>query len=241
MPDVYVYARDRFITSSVLCVYTDIPFVFEHRTYNSYVFGIGFIPRTTSTVAAIGSCESAHVKSWPFGKEKKRTRFIHIEYVSLGVLFIYFYSDVLLTSGESRPRSSGTKRWTIQRQRRNVNKQKNRPGISSRNKSYVRTSVSNVWITAFLYFSPRPQSKGRESLMAFSMANYRACKNVWKACVEHHTFFRLERPLPPQKNFFTHYFTLGSKFRYWWDTEPFFLFSNSVRLTNARRQNESLL
>lgn len=31
---------------------------------------------------------------------KKRTRFIRIEYVSLGVLFIYFYSDVLLTSGK---------------------------------------------------------------------------------------------------------------------------------------------
>ncbi|MEQ2173903.1 hypothetical protein GOODEAATRI_002356 [Goodea atripinnis] len=47
------------------------------------------------------------------------------------------------------------------------------------------------------------------------MVNYRACKNLWKACVEHHTFFRLERPIPPQKNFFAHYFSLGSKFRYW--------------------------
>lgn len=51
--------------------------------------------------------------------------------------------------------------------------------------------------------------------MGFNMVNYRACKNLWKACVEHHTFFRLERPIPPQKNFFAHYFTLGSKFRYW--------------------------
>ncbi|XP_026803560.2 tyrosine-protein phosphatase non-receptor type 4b isoform X2 [Pangasianodon hypophthalmus] len=65
----------------------------------------------------------------------------------------------------------------------------------------------------------KESSKSRESLLAFSMANYRACKNVWKACVEHHTFFRLERPLPPQKNFFTHYFTLGSKFRYCGRTE----------------------
>ncbi|TSK67217.1 Tyrosine-protein phosphatase non-receptor type 4 [Bagarius yarrelli] len=65
----------------------------------------------------------------------------------------------------------------------------------------------------------RKESKSRESLLAFTMANYRACKNVWKACVEHHTFFRLEQPLPPQKNFFTHYFTLGSKFRYCGRTE----------------------
>ncbi|XP_040004096.1 tyrosine-protein phosphatase non-receptor type 4 isoform X2 [Xiphias gladius] len=59
----------------------------------------------------------------------------------------------------------------------------------------------------------------RETLLGFNMVNYRACKNLWKACVEHHTFFRLERPIPPQKNFFAHYFTLGSKFRYCGRTE----------------------
>ncbi|XP_036175344.1 tyrosine-protein phosphatase non-receptor type 4 isoform X10 [Myotis myotis] len=59
----------------------------------------------------------------------------------------------------------------------------------------------------------------RETLLGFNMVNYRACKNLWKACVEHHTFFRLDRPLPPQKNFFAHYFTLGSKFRYCGRTE----------------------
>ena len=59
------------------------------------------------------------------------------------------------------------------------------------------------------------QHESRETLLGFNMVNYRACKNLWKTCVEHHTFFRLDRPLPPQKNFFAHYFTLGSKFRYW--------------------------
>ncbi|XP_074071082.1 tyrosine-protein phosphatase non-receptor type 4 isoform X1 [Macrotis lagotis] len=61
--------------------------------------------------------------------------------------------------------------------------------------------------------------ESRETLLGFNMVNYRACKNLWKACVEHHTFFRLDRPLPPQKNFFAHYFTLGSKFRYCGRTE----------------------
>uniref|UniRef100_A0A672P3B8 protein-tyrosine-phosphatase n=1 Tax=Sinocyclocheilus grahami TaxID=75366 RepID=A0A672P3B8_SINGR len=56
--------------------------------------------------------------------------------------------------------------------------------------------------------------ENRESLLGFNMMNYRACKNLWKACVEHHTFFRLERPVPPERNLFLHYFTLGSKFRY---------------------------
>uniref|UniRef100_A0A8C2CUJ4 protein-tyrosine-phosphatase n=1 Tax=Cyprinus carpio TaxID=7962 RepID=A0A8C2CUJ4_CYPCA len=59
----------------------------------------------------------------------------------------------------------------------------------------------------------------RESLLGFNMMNYRACKNLWKVCVEHHTFFRLERPVPPERNLFLQYFTLGSKFRYCGRTE----------------------
>uniref|UniRef100_A0A8C1VCF5 protein-tyrosine-phosphatase n=1 Tax=Cyprinus carpio TaxID=7962 RepID=A0A8C1VCF5_CYPCA len=58
------------------------------------------------------------------------------------------------------------------------------------------------------------QHETRDTLLGFNMVNYRACKNLWKACVEHHTFFRLDRPVPPQKNFFAHYLNLGSKFRY---------------------------
>lgn len=72
------------------------------------------------------------------------------------------------------------------------------------------------------------QTETRETLLGFNMVNYRACKNLWKACVEHHTFFRLEQPIPPQKNFFAHYFTLGSKFRYWWGTN-----------TNTRTQSNN--
>uniref|UniRef100_A0A3Q2P6P5 protein-tyrosine-phosphatase n=1 Tax=Fundulus heteroclitus TaxID=8078 RepID=A0A3Q2P6P5_FUNHE len=65
----------------------------------------------------------------------------------------------------------------------------------------------------------REATETRETLLGFNMVNYRACKNLWKACVEHHTFFRLDRPIPPQKNFFAHYFSLGSKFRYCGRTE----------------------
>ncbi|XP_063067548.1 tyrosine-protein phosphatase non-receptor type 4-like isoform X2 [Engraulis encrasicolus] len=65
----------------------------------------------------------------------------------------------------------------------------------------------------------REPNESRESLLGFNMVSYRACKNLWKACVEHHTFFRLDQPVPPQKNFFAHYFSLGSKFRYCGRTE----------------------
>uniref|UniRef100_A0A673VZR7 protein-tyrosine-phosphatase n=1 Tax=Salmo trutta TaxID=8032 RepID=A0A673VZR7_SALTR len=69
-----------------------------------------------------------------------------------------------------------------------------------------------VMSTGIVTYKNRNES--REALLAFNMVNYRACKNLWKACVEHHTFFRLDRPLPPQKNFFAHVFQLGSKYRY---------------------------
>ncbi|TSO88059.1 Tyrosine-protein phosphatase non-receptor type 4 [Bagarius yarrelli] len=59
----------------------------------------------------------------------------------------------------------------------------------------------------------------RETILGFNMVNYRSCKNLWKTCVEHHTFFRLDQPVPAQKNFFSHYFSLGSKFRYSGRTE----------------------
>uniref|UniRef100_A0AAY5ELR3 Tyrosine-protein phosphatase n=1 Tax=Electrophorus electricus TaxID=8005 RepID=A0AAY5ELR3_ELEEL len=65
----------------------------------------------------------------------------------------------------------------------------------------------------------REVNETRETLLGFNMVNYRACKNLWKTCVEHHTFFRLDRPVPPEKNFFAHYFRLGSKFRYRGRTE----------------------
>ncbi|KAM5152684.1 tyrosine-protein phosphatase non-receptor type 4 [Mantella aurantiaca] len=65
----------------------------------------------------------------------------------------------------------------------------------------------------------RELNEYRETVLGFNMVNYRACKNVWKTCVEHHTFFRLDSPLPPHKNFFAHYFTLGSRFRYCGRTE----------------------
>ncbi|TRZ00993.1 hypothetical protein DNTS_033377, partial [Danionella cerebrum] len=62
-------------------------------------------------------------------------------------------------------------------------------------------------------------TESRESLLGFNMLNYRSCKSLWKSCVEHHSFFRLERALPPERNLFLHYFSLGSKFRYCGRTE----------------------
>mgnify|MGYP003574385275 CR=1 FL=1 len=54
-----------------------------------------------------------------------------------------------------------------------------------------------------------------ENLIGFNMVSYRSCKNLWKSCVEHHTFFRLHTP-PIIKN---NLFALGSKFRFSGRTE----------------------
>lgn len=55
-----------------------------------------------------------------------------------------------------------------------------------------------------------------DSLLGFNMLSYRSCKNLWKSCVEHHTFFRLHVPRPPSRRLL---FSLGSKFRYSGRTE----------------------
>ncbi|XP_076359400.1 protein tyrosine phosphatase Meg isoform X1 [Tachypleus tridentatus] len=55
-----------------------------------------------------------------------------------------------------------------------------------------------------------------DSLIGFNLLSYRSCKNLWKSCVEYHTFFRLHTPRAPPRRFF---FTLGSRFRYSGRTE----------------------
>ncbi|XP_018416168.1 PREDICTED: tyrosine-protein phosphatase non-receptor type 3 [Nanorana parkeri] len=50
----------------------------------------------------------------------------------------------------------------------------------------------------------------RDQMVAFNMLNYRACKNLWKSCVEHHTFFQTRRSLPHEKKLASNYWTLGT-------------------------------
>ncbi|XP_053915122.1 tyrosine-protein phosphatase non-receptor type 3 isoform X4 [Cuculus canorus] len=54
-------------------------------------------------------------------------------------------------------------------------------------------------------------NESREHIVAFNMLNYRACKNLWKSCVEHHTFFQAKKSLPHERKILSHYWTLGSR------------------------------
>ncbi|XP_073703127.1 protein 4.1b [Garra rufa] len=57
----------------------------------------------------------------------------------------------------------------------------------------------------------RPSEQGEfEGDVSFSLANYRACKQLWKCCVEHHSFFRNRLQDTKTKRLLT----LGSRFRY---------------------------
>lgn len=63
------------------------------------------------------------------------------------------------------------------------------------------------------YIKIRPgEFEQYESTIGFKLENHRAAKKLWKACVEHHTFFRLMTPEPSSKSGL--FPRLGSKFRY---------------------------
>ncbi|XP_077125675.1 tyrosine-protein phosphatase non-receptor type 3 isoform X1 [Ranitomeya variabilis] len=61
------------------------------------------------------------------------------------------------------------------------------------------------------FIQQRPKhNECRDQTVAFNMLNYRACKNLWKSSVEHHTFFQTKRSLPHEKKLVTSYWTLGT-------------------------------
>ncbi|XP_074105988.1 protein tyrosine phosphatase Meg isoform X2 [Cotesia typhae] len=62
----------------------------------------------------------------------------------------------------------------------------------------------------------REQSENYDTLLGFNMQTYRSSKNLWKACVEHHTFFRLHSPKMRSRRF---PLTLSSRFTYSGRTE----------------------
>lgn len=63
----------------------------------------------------------------------------------------------------------------------------------------------------FFIHQRQKQTESREHIVAFNMLNYRSCKNLWKSCVEHHTFFQSKKLLPQEKNILSQYWTLGSR------------------------------
>lgn len=68
------------------------------------------------------------------------------------------------------------------------------------------------------------QSENYDTVLGFNMMTYRSSKNLWKSCVEHHSFFRLNQPVCPSNNrglrrLFPAPFLLGSRFSYSGRTE----------------------
>lgn len=66
----------------------------------------------------------------------------------------------------------------------------------------------------------REPSENYDTLLQFNMVSYRSCKSLWKACVEHHTFFRLQSPLTRPRRFPLNLgLGIGSRFSYAGKTE----------------------
>uniref|UniRef100_A0A5F9CS51 Tyrosine-protein phosphatase non-receptor type n=2 Tax=Oryctolagus cuniculus TaxID=9986 RepID=A0A5F9CS51_RABIT len=63
----------------------------------------------------------------------------------------------------------------------------------------------------FFIHQRQKQTEAREHIVAFNMLSYRSCKNLWKSCVEHHTFFQAKKLLPQEKNVLSQYWTLGAR------------------------------
>uniref|UniRef100_A0A8D2JJY7 protein-tyrosine-phosphatase n=1 Tax=Varanus komodoensis TaxID=61221 RepID=A0A8D2JJY7_VARKO len=63
----------------------------------------------------------------------------------------------------------------------------------------------------FFIQQQQKHNESREHTVAFNMLNYRACKNLWKSCVELHTFFQAKKMLPHEKKLLSHYWTIGSR------------------------------
>ncbi|XP_041512910.1 tyrosine-protein phosphatase non-receptor type 3 isoform X2 [Microtus oregoni] len=63
----------------------------------------------------------------------------------------------------------------------------------------------------FFIHQRQKQAESREHIVAFNMLNYRSCKNLWKSCVEHHSFFQAKKLLPQEKSVLSQYWTLGSR------------------------------
>ncbi|XP_043921010.1 tyrosine-protein phosphatase non-receptor type 3 [Protopterus annectens] len=55
------------------------------------------------------------------------------------------------------------------------------------------------------------QGYSRENVVSFNIPNYRACKNLWKSCVEHHTFFQFKKSLSQDKRSSSNYWTISAK------------------------------
>jgi tyrosine-protein phosphatase non-receptor type 4 len=60
----------------------------------------------------------------------------------------------------------------------------------------------------------REPSENYDTLLGFNMSSHKRAKILWQSCVEHHSFFRLQKPHRPHR-----FALLGSRFRYSGRTE----------------------
>lgn len=75
----------------------------------------------------------------------------------------------------------------------------------------------------------REPSESYDTLLGFNMSSHKRAKILWQSCVEHHSFFRLQKPHRPNR-----FALLGSKFRYSGRTELQAVQDSKVRVKISR-------
>lgn len=83
----------------------------------------------------------------------------------------------------------------------------------------------------FLIQLRREASENYDTLLGFNMASHKRAKILWQSCVEHHSFFRLQKPHRSSSRFAL---SLGSRFRYSGRTEIEALQESKKRAKTSR-------
>uniref|UniRef100_A0A4W3JW79 protein-tyrosine-phosphatase n=1 Tax=Callorhinchus milii TaxID=7868 RepID=A0A4W3JW79_CALMI len=76
---------------------------------------------------------------------------------------------------------------------------------------YPWVNITKISFKRKRFFIQLREKQSQESIVGFNMLNYRACKILWKSCVEHHTFFQAKKPLLQEKKILAAYFTVGHR------------------------------
>ena len=79
------------------------------------------------------------------------------------------------------------------------------------NTTLVLQCVASVFLPLNKHYIKFLFIQSSQSYVSFILESSEACKDIWKTCIEHHTFFKLHKPPEPQKKTF---FKRGSKFTY---------------------------
>ncbi|XP_028519290.1 band 4.1-like protein 5 [Exaiptasia diaphana] len=80
--------------------------------------------------------------------------------------------------------------------------------------TYLWPKITKIDFKGKKFYLNVKGKESREYIYVFYLARKSACKHLWKCCVEHHAFFRLDKVKPPPQSNLSGFLRTGSGFRY---------------------------